>query len=211
MNDMQIAVTTDNLRPHMDESLKTELDENLMLRYRDGDVAAFEVLYSRHKGALFRYFIRQCSESTIAEELFQESWMSIIKSRINYVKSAKFKTYMYTIAHNKLVDYYRRTNIKFNDRINGEKENSETIISELPARRKDQPEQILSLEQKRVQLLKAIKLLPEVQREVFLLRQECGFSLSEIAIITKVAMGTTKSRLRYAVKSLRTVIKAGGL
>jgi len=199
----------DDVIDNVADDLKDEQDENLMLRYRDGDAAAFEVLYSRHKTALFRYFNRQCSQTAIAEELFQESWMSIIKSRKNYVTSAKFKTYMYTIAHNKLIDYYRRNKIRYADF--GDSDESKPGIDELPAPTQEQPEQIINAQQKRIQLLAAIKLLPETQRDVFLLREESGLSLSEIAKITGVNSETAKSRLRYAVNSLKKTVQAGDL
>ncbi len=202
MQNIALAVTlevsmTDTLQQH---------DEELMLRYRDGDAAAFEVLYCRHKAALFRYFTRQCSEPAIAEELFQDSWMSIIKSRRTYVASAKFSTFIYTVAHNKLVDYYRRNKSHITDSIHNDDIESHV---ELVAPRQDQPEQQVAVEQKRLRLVAAIKRLPENQREVFLLREESGFSLDDIADITQVNIETAKSRLRYAVKSLTKLIQAG--
>ncbi len=193
----------------MNDDLKDEQDESLMLRYSVGDAAAFEILYTRHKGSLFRYFKRHCSETAIAEELFQDCWMSIIKARKNYVTTAKFTTYMYTIAHNKLIDYYRRNKIRFSDVINNEDNDIDTNVESLPACEQEQPEQLIAIEQKRTRLFEAIKLLPEKQREVFLLREESGLSLNEIAQITKVNSETAKSRLRYAVKSLTKSIKAG--
>ncbi len=214
MQNTALAVT---LEVSMNDTLIQQADEELMLRYRDGDAAAFEVLYSRHKAALFRYFNRQCSEPAIAEELFQDCWMSIIKSRINYVASAKFTTFIYTIAHHKLVDYYRRNNNHITDSIHkhdatnqdNSGDDSNTSNIELVAPRHEQPEQQVALEQKRLRLVAAIKQLPENQREVFLLREESGFSLDDIADITEVNIETAKSRLRYAVKSLTKLIQAG--
>jgi len=206
---MHNCVTAANLESSMNDDLKDEQDESLMLRYSVGDAAAFEILYTRHKGSLFRYFKRHCSETAIAEELFQDCWMSIIKARKNYVTTAKFTTYMYTIAHNKLIDYYRRNKIRFSDVINNEDNDIDTNVESLPACEQEQPEQLIAIEQKRTRLFEAIKLLPEKQREVFLLREESGLSLNEIAQITKVNSETAKSRLRYAVKSLTKSIKAG--
>jgi len=206
---MHNCVTAANLESSMNDDLKDEQDESLMMRYSVGDAAAFEILYTRHKGALFRYFKRHCSETAIAEELFQDCWMSIIKARKNYVTTAKFTTYMYTIAHNKLIDYYRRNKIRFSDVVNNEDNDIDTSVESLPASEQEQPEQLIAIEQKRTRLFEAIKLLPEKQREVFLLREESGLSLNEIAQITKVNSETAKSRLRYAVKSLTKSLKAG--
>ena len=88
----------------MDE-LRT--DEALMLAYRDGDAAAFEALYARHRAKLFRYLLRQCGRREQADEMFQEIWMSVIRARSNYEVTAKFTTWLYRIAHNRLVDSYR--------------------------------------------------------------------------------------------------------
>ena len=82
-------------------------DEELMERYRDGDAGAFDALYGRHKGGVFRYLARQCGNRGTAEELFQEVWMNLIRARAAYTVQAKFTTYLYRLAHNRLVDHYR--------------------------------------------------------------------------------------------------------
>ena len=83
-------------------------DKTLMTRYREGDVAAFELLYSRHRGPLFRYFLRHGVDRETAAELFQEVWARVIQARKRYEPTAKFTTFMYTLAHNVRVDHYRR-------------------------------------------------------------------------------------------------------
>src|SRR5882757_8243947 len=85
----------------------TTSDEGLMERYRDGDAAAFDVLYGRHKGGVFRYLARQCGNRGIAEELFQDVWMNLIRARAGYTVQARFTTYLYKLAHNRLIDHYR--------------------------------------------------------------------------------------------------------
>ena len=83
-------------------------DEELMLGYRDGDAGAFDVLYARHKGGLYRYLHRQCRDAAAAEELFQDVWMNLIRARTGYTVQAKFTTYLYRLAHNRLIDHYRK-------------------------------------------------------------------------------------------------------
>ena len=83
-------------------------DEELMLGYRDGDAAAFDVLYARHKGGVYRYLHRQCRDAAAAEELFQDVWMNLIRARAGYTVQAKFTTYLYRLAHNRLIDHYRK-------------------------------------------------------------------------------------------------------
>ena len=82
-------------------------DEQLMLAYAGGDAGAFEALYARHKGALFRFVLRSVKARGEAEELFQEIWMRAIEARSRYAPQAKFSTWLYTIAHNRLVDHWR--------------------------------------------------------------------------------------------------------
>jgi RNA polymerase sigma-70 factor (ECF subfamily) len=83
-------------------------DEDLMLDYAAGDAAAFDTLYERHKGGVYRYLVRQCGNAGTADELFQDVWMNVIRSRATYVPSAKFTTWLYRIAHHRLIDHWRQ-------------------------------------------------------------------------------------------------------
>src|SRR5256885_8768847 len=83
-------------------------DEQLMLAYRDGNAAAFETLYLRHRGRLFRFVLRSVKSRATAEELFQEIWMRVIEARERYTPQARFTTWLYTIAHHRMVDHWRR-------------------------------------------------------------------------------------------------------
>ena len=79
-----------------------------MLAYRHGDSGAFETLYARHKGGLYRFVQRGIKERGIAEELFQEIWVRVIEARQRYAPQARFSTWLYTIAHNRMVDHWRK-------------------------------------------------------------------------------------------------------
>ena len=83
-------------------------DSALMLRYRDGDVAAFEALYRRHNDSLYRYLLRLSLNQATADDLFQETWGKIVKARQNYRPTAKFSTFLFRVAHNCFIDYVRR-------------------------------------------------------------------------------------------------------
>ena len=91
----------------VDKAIKPGSDEDLMLHYAGGDLDAFQKLYERHRGGLYRYFLRQGNPS-VAEELFQDVWARVIQSRKRYRPKAAFKTWLYTLAHNRLIDYWRR-------------------------------------------------------------------------------------------------------
>ncbi|MGB5081898.1 MAG: RNA polymerase sigma factor [Burkholderiales bacterium] len=173
-------------------------DEELMLRYRAGDAGAFEALYRRHRGSLYRFLLRQVGSTATAEELFQDVWMRVIDSRGRYEARAQFSSWLYAIAHNRLMDFYRASGkARFLSQ-----EESEEALDLLPA---DDPPAEICLDRKRAaeRLLAALAELPEVQREAFLLQQEGDLSVEEIGAATGVSRETAKSRLRYAVAKLR--------
>lgn len=179
-----------------------EADEQLMECYRDGDAGAFDVLYHRHKGGLFRYLLRLSKHQSVAEELFQDVWSNIIRSRERYQPTAKFSTFLYQVAHNRLIDYIRlRPELALS--LDVEDEDGGSIAETIPAETGGQPD--ILLERKRLVkcLVEEIEALPSLQREVFLLREEAGMSLEEIALSVGVSAETAKSRLRYAVNKLR--------
>lgn len=173
-------------------------DEALMIRYREGDAAAFDALYQRHRGGLYRYLLRQAGNREIAEELFQDVWMNLIRNRKRYQPTARFTTYLYRMAHNRFIDHCRRTK-------------SRDVVSQNPPELTDpapRPDETLSIEETRKRFLGAVERLPESQREVFLLRQETGLGTEEIARITGVNAETTKSRLRYAMNRLKQSLRS---
>jgi len=175
-----------------------------MLAYAAGRAAAFDTLYMRHKGGVYRYLLRHCGNAGTAEELFQDVWMNAIRARDRYAPTAKFTTWVYTLAHNRLVDYWRATGQAKLASIDDDNDDStRAAVEALPASRRDEPEARIATRQLREQLHAALATLPAVQRDAFLLQQEGGLSLAEIAEMTGVGMETVKSRLRYAVAKLR--------
>jgi RNA polymerase sigma-70 factor, ECF subfamily len=178
-------------------------DEALMLGYRDGDAAAFDVLYSRHKGGTYRYLLRQCRNAALADELFQDVWMNLIRARAGYTVQAKFSTWLYRIAHNRLMDHFRR-----NDTGQMSLDDEAVSVDEPVAPRSVEPEVSAASRQQAAQLLALLDGLPEEQREAFVLQQEGGLSLEEIAAATGVNRETAKSRLRYALAKLRQGMQA---
>ena len=169
-------------------------DTALMERYRTGDIAAFEALYRRHKDPLYRYLLRLCLHRDVADDVFQEAWSKIVNARDSYRPTARFRTFLFRVAHNCFIDYLRR-----NQR------------HEFPV--KTDPDQELSPEpdpetlteqalQKR-RLNRAMADLPQEQREAWLLYAEGGLGLDEIAEIAGVNRETAKSRIRYASRKLR--------
>jgi len=178
-------------------------DEKLMLRYRDGDAQAFEELYGRHRGGVFRYVLRQVGLRTAAEEVFQEVWIKVISARARYRVEARFATFLYHIARNCVIDHFRRKAplqlISLDDDAQAE--------LQLAGPERQQPERAAALRQQTTRLLNALALLPPEQREAFLLHEEGGLTLDEIAAVTGTGRETAKSRLRYALQKLREGIQ----
>ncbi len=174
-------------------------DEQLMLRYRDGDAAAFDELYGRHRGGVFRYVLRQVGLRSASEEIFQEIWIKIVSSRLRYRVEARFATFLYHVAHNCVMDHFRRKTPLHLISLDDDDEEAHQVAG--PER--DQPERAAALRQSAARLLNALAMLPTEQREAFLLHEEGGLTLEEIAEVTGVRRETVKSRLRYALSKLR--------
>lgn len=180
-------------------------DEALMCAYREGDGAAFEVLFRRHRAPLYRYLLRQCAAG-IAEELSQDCWGNVIRARRNYTVSAKFTTWLYRIAHNLLIDHFRahqRSALASYE----DADALEATLASAPDLPEREPDSRLDQQRLGKRLLQAIAALPASQRESFLMHADGGLSLEEIAAATGVGRETAKSRLRYAVKALRATLR----
>ena len=183
--------------------MESEADDGtLMLRYARGDARAFEILYARHKGPLYRYLQRLCRSPDLANDLFQEVWGKVIATRARYEIRAQFNTYLFHIAHNCAIDHFRRassTHEQVTDDV-------DAMIETLPSAATDRPEVQAAAAEVRADFAKALAALPAEQREAFVLYEETGMSLEEIGKVSGVTMETAKSRLRYAVAKLRTAL-----
>jgi len=177
-------------------------DETLMQAFAGGDSQAFETLYSRHKGPVFRFILRRVHEQELANELHQEVWLKLVRAAERYEPTAKFTTYLYHIAHNLLLDHSRR-NATHLQAVSDEYED-ESPGSASP--HKDTLGQAI-IDDCLALMRQAIRALPMVQRDAFVLQQEGGHSLEAIADITGSNRETIKSRLRYAIKELREKLR----
>lgn len=181
-------------------------DEELMLAYARGDAGAFETLYGRHKGPLYRFVLRSVKGPAEAEEIFQDVWMRAIEARARYEPRAKFGTWLYTIAHNRLVDHWRARGLTV---VPLEPDGDDGPAIDPPAGPAAEPHRRAEARQTVARLLDAIAALPAAQREAFLLHQEGGLAIAEIASATGVPEETAKSRLRYAMTKLREAVDDG--
>lgn len=176
-------------------------DEELMLAYAGGDAGAFESLYARHKGPVFRFVLRSVKSRAEADELFQDVWMRAIEARARYRPQAKFTTWLYTIAHHRIIDHWRARGlaaVSLDDEEAGVEEPRAAPSSE-PARMAEAADTARRLEA-------AIAALPLAQREAFLLHHEGDLTAAQIAAATGTNEEAAKSRLRYAMNKLREAL-----
>jgi len=177
-------------------------DEQLMLDYQAGDMDAFETLYRKHKGPLYRYFVRQLHQQQLAEDLYQDTWGKVITAAAQYQVTAKFTTWLYKIAHNLLIDHVRA--VKPLDKLAplGEDETMDSLEADSQA----SPESQLQQQQQVDMMKQCIAKLPPVQKEAFLLNIEMGMTAAAISDIANVTLEATKSRIRYAYQSIKQCI-----
>lgn len=171
-------------------------DDLLMLAWAGGDVAAFEILYARHRGPLYRFLLRQVRQPALADEIFQDVWQRVIAARTGWKPEAAFATWLFRIAHNRLADHWRAASHRPAAPEDGDERAARVPDPTTPER------ELTDFEQRR-RLQRAIEELPDEQREAVLLRLEHDLGLEEIAAITGVGRETVKSRLRYAMDKLR--------
>ncbi len=180
-------------------------DEMLMHAFAAGDARAFETLYDRNLLAVWRYVHRSVQNAALADELVQDVWFTVVRQAPHYQPRARFRTWLFTLAHHRMVDHWRthhpHTSLDTPD------DDRASLADTLAADSGFGPvRQLQSREQARA-LLDALAALPAVQREAFLLQAEGGLSVADIALTTGVAPETAKSRLRYARAALRLTLE----
>ncbi|WP_162846922.1 sigma-70 family RNA polymerase sigma factor [Marinicella litoralis] len=171
-------------------------------RNDDNQQRAFELLYQRHKGPLFRFIKKSINHEHDAKEIFQELWFKIINSKEQFNHQQKFTTWAYTIARRLLIDQFRKSGRTIT--MNGLDASSDSQANEQPLK---QPENQFETKQMAKALDHAISLLPLNQRQTFVMKHESGFSIKEIAQITAQPIEQTKSQYRYAVNKIKLAME----
>jgi RNA polymerase sigma factor (sigma-70 family) len=187
-------------------SLSQETDENLMLRFGRGDAAAFEALYSRHESRVFRYLRRNVRNEANANDLMQEVWFAVARSAAGYQPTAKFTTWLFTIAHNRMIDMIRASHRLQSLEAGDASSDGAPLLDRLAVDSKLEPPAEVQSQDEAAALLSAVAQLPPEQRAAFLLQAEGELSVEEIAVATGSNFETVKSRLRYARAKLRQVL-----
>lgn len=182
-----------------------EADEDLMVRYQQGEVRAFEILLGRHRKSVFNFILRYVGDKETAEDLLQETFMRVIKGADAYKRQAKFTTWLYTIARNLCVDQTRRRKHRKHASLDAPMaadDDSGTLLDVIPSGEMASDRKSVN-KQLYQRLQGAIGALSEEQREVFLMREFLDMPFKQIADVVGVPENTVKSRMRYALEKLR--------
>ncbi|RMG57510.1 MAG: sigma-70 family RNA polymerase sigma factor [Deltaproteobacteria bacterium] len=171
-------------------------DEKLMLLLRKGKEGAFDVLFRRHFGKLYGFFLRSTGNRHTAEDLAQEVLVRLFRSAGRYEPTAKFSTFLYTIARNVLLNYIRDSRKKDPEVDGGEGELTpfELSLETTPSSCPD-PSEILEKKETLQVLEKALSEMPENLRTPFLMAQGEGMSYREIGEVMGISEGAVKLRI----------------
>jgi RNA polymerase sigma-70 factor (ECF subfamily) len=183
-----------------------ESDADCMRRYQSGDASGFEVLYLRYRHRLHRYVLRLAGRPSEAEEVFQEVWAAVVKSRATWTPDASFTAWLFGIAHRRAADRWRSLGRHSPDAHEGTDDGLESL-ADAAAPDASGPERHTHNLTLQSALLAAVLDLPLPQREAFLLKAEGDLSIEDIAKATGVPRETVKSRLRYAQARLRQALE----
>jgi RNA polymerase sigma-70 factor, ECF subfamily len=188
--------------------VRDDSDESLMLRYRDGDVRAFELLIGRHRKPVFNFVLRYVREPAQAEDVTQETFLRLIKGAEAYQRQAKFTTWLFTIARNLCIDAARRGKHRKAASLDApiDDDAGVSLLDLVPDGGPAVDRQAQSRELA-VRLRAAIEALPDEQREIFLLREVADLQFNEIAAVVGCPENTVKSRMRYALEKLREALE----
>lgn len=185
-------------------------DEELMAQYQKGEESAFQQLFSRHKRGVYGYILRYTRNEQESEEIFQDAFIKMHRAAPTWIPSAKFSTWLYTIVRNLCIDAHRKKKIRRTISLDEKGEDDERSLYDVVASDDPSPDsQTSDLEIGKVLEAALAKINPD-QREVFLLREKSGLKFEEIAEVLGVSVNTVKSRMRYALETLKKILEKSG-
>lgn len=184
-------------------------DNELVQLYLNGDFSSLEFLINRYKDKVFTYILITVKSHHLAEDIFQDTFIKVVRS-LNmgkYTDNGKFVSWVMRIAHNLIIDHYRREknmNTLSNDGTMVDLFNSPKFSDE-------NVEDVLINEQILSEVRVLVEELPDDQKQVVIMRHYLGLSFKEIADQTDVSINTALGRMRYALINLRKIITEKGL
>lgn len=180
------------------------LDSKLVSDYINGDEKSIEILIKRHKQRIYNFIFSKVLDRDVTEDVFQDTFIKVIKTlkKGSYNEEGKFLPWVMRIAHNLVIDHFRRSN-----RMPTFKNTDEFDIfsvlgdGELNAEKQLIKEQILN------DVRKLVDELPEDQKEVLIMRMYKDMSFKEISECTGVSINTALGRMRYSLINMRKLIE----
>lgn len=190
---------------------RSDADEELMERYREGDVRAFEVLLARHEKKVFHFIYRMVRDQELANDLLQETFLRVVRNADGYTRKARFTTWLYTIARNVSIDALRKASHRRHQSLDAPRggrdgDGEGRALIEKVAGDSPDGERHAQAEEITRRVRHAVEQLSDEQREVFVMRQFQGMPFKEIAAVVGVSENTAKSRMRYALENLRLAL-----
>ena len=203
---MRCRLSACNISATLVGMLADQSDESLMLQYCGGDLPSFKELYRRHSLGLYRFIAWRSPRREWVDEITQDTWASLHGARATYQPQAAFRTWLYQIARNRLIDLLRQKDAVLASELG---QGDSLAFDELAdaSHESASPETALEKKQQIAKLHAAIRTLPNEQKEALVLQQFNGMSIDEIAGVTATSAETVKSRLRYAMQKLRTQLQ----
>ena len=184
-----------------------ETDEHLFATYRAGEASAFDRVYLRHRGGVYRYVLRHVGNRAEAEELHQDVWLRVVQARDRFEVGSTFTSWLYRIARNRVIDHWRRRRPQVSLDDDGD-DGAVPLLETLAAATTSEPLHANVVAEDKLRLERALGALPPAQRDAFLLHIEGGLAIAEIAAVTSMPAEAIKSRLRYAYAKLRDAMEA---
>jgi len=186
-------------------------DQDLVKAYIDGDESALSVLLEKHQTQIFHYILSKIKNRDVANDVFQDTFIKVIRTLKsgNYNEEGKFLPWVMRIAHNLVIDFYRR-------------ENKVRLISESSSNVDDfniftligddglNVEQQITKNEVENQICNFVEHLPENQKEILMMRIYQDMSFKEIAELKDISINTALGRMRYAVLNIRKLMEKHG-
>ncbi len=190
-----------------DSGSADDSDAALLAGFAAGDADAFARLYGRHERPLFRFLRRSLGDDAQAADLMQEVWLAVIRNAAAFEPRARFTTWLYGIARNKLIDHWRAQRPTVSLDQDAANDDAPALADRLAAAADCEPEVRAMSREQALAFVAAVEQLPAMQREAFLLHAEGGLTVEEVAQASGVGRETAKSRLRYAMSRLRAAME----
>lgn len=188
-------------------SIKTMDDQQLVCAYLEGNNKAFETLLMRHKNKIHRFIYMKVKNQDLTEDIFQETFVKIINTLKlgNYNEEGKFLPWAMRIAHNLVIDHFRKSSKVRMVSESSSKSEDFSIFSVLHSG-DDNTLQAMSRTELETQMVELIDYLPDTQQEIIRMRIFQNLSFKDIAELEGISINTALGRMRYALMNLRKLI-----